>query len=251
MARKIFRALGYLVILLIVVGIAAFIALDRNLPEGVEGDKAEALTDKVLSFVEAQGWDTTAAVTFTYGPGHTYLWDRTRNLARVSWGDTQVLIDLDNQKGKAWENGKLLAPDAWPDKVQTAWEYWCNDSFWLNPLTKLRDPGTTRKYVALEGPQDGLLVTYNSGGVTPGDSYLWYVNPDGQPTHWRMWVKILPIGGLQTSWENWKTLYSGAKVATTHKLGPISISVANLKAAASVEALANGDDPFAPLFNTL
>ena len=246
--QKAFRITGYILLVLLVAAVAGCMALDRPLPEGVEGAKAEALTDKVLTFVNADAWAETNVVTFSYFNKHHIVWDKTRQYAEVKWGNVRVLLNLQTREGMVWKKDQPLSGEDAEGYLQSAWEYWCNDAFWFNPLVKLRDAGTKRQYVALEGPQDGLLVTYTSGGVTPGDSYLWYINPDGEPTHWRMWVNILPIGGIQTSWEGWKKLHTGALVSQRHANGLMSFGLANVRSADSVEDLL-GNDIFAPLEN--
>ena len=82
-----------------------------------------------------------------------------------------------------------------------------------------------------EGQGDAIMVSYRSGGVTPGDSYLWIMDENARPTHWQMWVKIIPVGGLKTSWEDYQTLYNGAKVASSHQfsLGNIKLEITDIK----------------------
>ena len=112
--------------------------------------------------------------------------------------------------------------------IQTAWSLFANDSFWLVAPYKIRDSGTSRKVIILENGEKGLLVTYSSGGVTPGDSYLWILDEDGRPKSWKMWVKIIPVGGLEFTWENWQQ-QGGAWFAPIHKgPGPLSVDLKNL-----------------------
>ena len=95
------------------------------------------------------------------------------------------------------------------------------------------------------------MASYTSGGLTPGDSYLWVLDADGTPKAWRIWVNIIPVGGLEFSWDNWQTIPSGAKIATSHKLKTTGtlIPVANIKSAMSLEEYGLKEDPFLPLFN--
>jgi hypothetical protein len=44
-----------------------------------------------------------------------------------------------------------------------------------------------------------------------------------------MWVKILPIGGIKGTWENWLTTKTGAKIASTHKIGPINSAITDIQ----------------------
>jgi hypothetical protein len=45
----------------------------------------------------------------------------------------------------------------------------------------------------------------------PGDSYV-VRRPKLQPKAWRMWVSIIPVGGLETTWEDWKTFQNNLKL---------------------------------------
>jgi hypothetical protein len=76
-------------------------------------------------------------------------------------------------------------------------DYFNNDSFWLIAPFKLRDAGTTRSIVMQDN--QALMITYALS--TPGDSYVWFVE-NYMPKAWRMWVSIIPVGGLETTWED-------------------------------------------------
>ena len=110
---------------------------------------------------------------------------------------------------------------------------------------KLRDPGTTRSIV-LQDNQETLLVTYTSGGSTPGDSYLWFVDQNYIPKAWKMWVGIIPVGGIETSWDEWQTFTNGVKIATNHK-GLVDLKLENVKTGQSIEEINNGSNPFTEL----
>ena len=175
-----------------------------------------------------------------------HLWDRQRHLDRVQWGNKTVLIDLNTQQGRAYVDEEEVGGEKAEALLSKAWTLWCNDSFWLNPIAKLFDEGTTRSIVTVpEG--EALLISYSSGGVTPGDAYLWIPGEQGRPQGWRMWVSIMPIGGISSSWQNWQTLSTGAMVSTSHSLGPVELVMADLAGAATLAELVPGEDPFAEL----
>lgn len=90
--------------------------------------------------------------------------------------------------------------------------------FWLNPLAQFFALGTTRQLVVQPDGSEDLLLTYTSGGDTLGDSYLWQVNPDGRPQAWRMWVSIIPLGGVKATWQQWMQLETGAWISPSHRL---------------------------------
>jgi hypothetical protein len=131
--------------------------------------------------------------------------------------------------------------------VDRAWRRFINDTFWLNPLAKLFDGGVVRTRIDGEhGPE--LLLRYTTGGVTPGDAYLWILDAADRPRAWRVWVKILPIPGLEFSWEGWTRLPTGAWISTVHRaLRLRAVSIEELAGAASLPELEPGPDPFAEL----
>lgn len=242
---KILKWIGIVLIGLIV---AAFVGLkiaSKPLPTGETGAAADALADKMLLAINDAAWDTTNIVQWTFFRGeHHYLWDKERHLVKIEWGDNKVLLNPNEIDGKAYKNGTELEGDDASKAIQKAWSFFCNDSFWLNAPTKVYDPGVTRMAVEMEDGSDALLVQYTSGGVTPGDAYLWMLDENGMPKAWRMWVGILPLKGIENTWENWETLEGGAKIAKSHQLGGIKMELSNLKAAQTFEQLGIESDPF-------
>jgi hypothetical protein len=51
-----------------------------------------------------------------------------------------------------------------------------------------------------------------------------------------MWVGIIPVGGIETSWEDWTTFPNGLKIATDHK-GLFDLKLENLKVGQSIEPM--------------
>lgn len=254
-------AIGVLALvgLCVVGGGVTTLALDRPRPEGRRGPEADALARAIQSSVGVDAFRELGAVAFTFGGRRSHLWDRQRGYDLVTTGDQRVYLRIATKTGRVFEGEtEVTEADAVRDALDGAYQAWVNDTFWLNPFPKLFDPGVERALVEEpEGPGTrGLLVTFGQGGVTPGDSYLFLVDEpkappgdDARPTAWRMWVQILPIGGLRTTWEDWVTLPGGARVATTHAgLGPITLELSEVRGAAAPRELVHGSgDPFSVL----
>jgi hypothetical protein len=243
--RRALRILGA-VLLVFVLGMAACVPLlSKALPEGADPDRGDALARALQNAVDVAAWDTTAFVRWNFLGQHEHLWDRRANRARVRWGAYTVYLDAGTRRGAAWKGGDALSGEALEQALSTAVEHFYNDAFWLNAPAKAFDAGTTR--LAIPGEEHALLVRYASGGVTPGDTYGWYLAPDGTPEAWRMWVQVLPIPGLRVTWEGWDTLYSGARIATVHGAGPLKTTmIRDLAAAPTLAGLGEPAEALAP-----
>ena len=226
--------------------VAAPAAAERR-PAGTSGPEADALARRMLAAVDEPAWQRTGAVRWTFRGDRHHLWDRQRGLARVRWGDVEVLVDLASRAGIARERGVRVRGEREVKLVAKAFARWTNDSFWLNPVVKLFDSGTERRLVPLDDGSDALLVQYTSGGLTPGDAYLWLLGADDLPTAWKMWTSNLPKGGVKASWEGWVELATGARIATFHKLALGKVTIEELAGADTLAELEPGPDPFAAL----
>ena len=124
--------LGVVVALIII----AYFIYNESLPKGENGPKADALAHKMLAAVNKTAWDTTGVVQWSFKGGHDYIWDKKRHYTQVKWGKNEVLVNLQTVKGVAKINGKTIEGEARKKLVQTAWEFWCNDSFWFNAVVR-------------------------------------------------------------------------------------------------------------------
>ncbi len=211
-----FKILAALLVLGLLAIVVVAYSVDEPRPEGLPGPEADALARSMEAAVNKEAWDRTGAVRWSFFDRHHYVWDRDRGLVELRWGESRALFRAADQTGRVWKAGVEQTGEDAEEALRTAHAYWINDSFWLNPVVKLFDPGVERGLVELGDDGHGLLVSYSSGGVTPGDAYLWIPGPDGLPKAWRMWVQIIPIGGIETTWEGWTELDTGAKIATQH-----------------------------------
>lgn len=197
-------------------------------PSVHQTEEADMLADKILVALNKPAWDQLKFLQWEFMRGHKYVWDKQNNKVVIRWKDNQVNLNLDDQTGKVYVKNQLVEGKK-ADKLRSkAWSYWCNDSFWMFAPYKIYDPGTSRSIVEHEG-KEALMVSYDSGGVTPGDSYLWLLDENNVPRAFKMWVKIVPIGGMKTSWDGWIDLPSGAKVATKHKSSVMSFEMKNVQ----------------------
>lgn len=243
MKRWFIRGVGLLLALVVALIVAAA-WIDTGRPSGRPSPEADALAHELEAVVDAEAWRALEAVRWNFGGRHALLWDKRRDLVRVRWGDVEVLRPLHGATGVVTVGGAAVTGAERDALLVKAYALWANDAFWLNPLAKLFDPGTERAIVEVDGER-GLLVTYASGGVTPGDAYLW-ITDGGRPTAWRMWVGIIPIGGLRASWDDWLTLPGGAQVATRHSIYFLDLRLTDVTAGALAD-IEPGGDPFAAI----
>ncbi len=246
--KKFLKWLGILIFALVLVVFIVGLIANESKPTGTPSPEADALAQKMMNAVNSTAWDTTDVIQWTFKSMHDFIWDKPRNLVQVSWEDVKVLLNTKTISGKAFRNGEELADDEARELIQKAWGYFCNDSFWLNAPIKAFDEGTTRSLVTLEDGREGLMVAYSSGGVTPGDAYVWILDENGLPTSYKMWVSIIPIGGMEFTWEAWETMSTGAKIATLHKSKILELDITNLKTGENWSEFGLDGDPFQELF---
>ena len=172
-------------------------------------------------------WDTTDVVVWTFVGRHHHIWDKKRKLHTLKKGDQTTIQSL-HSRNAIYKEAKKDWRIASETEKNNAYNAWINDSFWLNPLSKLFDEGTQRHVVHIDG-KDGLMISYMQGGLTPGDSYVWFVDQNNRPIHWKLWVSVIPIGGLGNSWEDWKQISTGAWISTNHKFGFVTMEISNLQ----------------------
>lgn len=215
MMKKLFKFIGILLLIGVVIGFIAFYIADKPLPEGEKGAKAEQLADEMLNALNKAAFDTLEYIEFTFKGVHRHKWDRLNNSVTVEWDDQSVYVDLN----KGQDSYSLLE--------YKAYEYFINDSFWLVAPFKIKDEGTVRLFVD-QFNNRGLLVTYTSGGVTPGDSYLWIIDSKGYPIAWKLWTSNVPIGGLKFTWDGWVTM-DEVWFSTLHESAILDLSIGDLK----------------------
>lgn len=253
--RWLLRWLGRITLLLAALAVVTAFGLWLFVHEpppkgGAKGAAADALARRIEVAVGLPAWRRVGAVQWRFAGKHSHLWDRQRGLVRVRWGKNEVQYRPSDQRGIVRQSGQRLRGVEAAKLIVDAHVRFINDRFWLNPFVTFFDRGVERRLLRGKDGALRLLVHYASGGVTPGDTYLWEVDSAGLPRRWQIWARILPIGGLATSWERWITLPGGARIATLHR-ALIDIELSDVRSAATVGVLSPGPDPFAALLRDL
>ena len=235
MNRFLKRALKVLLIvlglLMLTAGILYF-SFNESLPVGTNPKDADALAQKMLIAVKNSEYESTRFLEWSFAGGrHSYKWDKENGKVEVKWSKYLVNLNLNKtNKSIVFDNGKRVIGSEKLKLISKALAYFNNDSFWLVAPFKVFDSGTTRSIVTLENGSEALLVTYKSGGTTPGDSYLWELQENGFPISFKMWVKIIPIGGLKATWNDWQVMENGVFLPVSHKIGPVTLDMGEVRA---------------------
>ncbi len=233
--KKIAKSLGKLIlgilVTLLIVFVIVYITYNEPLPQGKKGDAADAMATKMLTALNYDAYKNTRYIRWSFRGAHHYVWDKDQYKVDVSWDDIKVNLNLKQlNTSTVTVNGNTITTDEASEYIGTALAYFHNDSFWVVAPYKVFDEGVTRSIAKNEAGEEGLLITYTSGGTTPGDSYLWFLDENGRPKGYQMWVDIIPIGGLYASWDNWQTMESGIPLSTLHTLLILDIEVENISA---------------------
>ena len=228
--KKCLLFFGGIVLTGFVAGALVFLLYNEKLPQGESGDAANAKTMAMMKALNKDQWDQIKTLKWTFNGRHHYNWDKQNNIVSVKWNGGEVLLQPDQQ------TGSVISPSALSQSqqekyIQKAYRMFNNDGFWMAGPYKILDPGTERSLVTLADGREGLKVKYTQGGDTPGDSYVWILDENNLPVAVKMWVSVIPLGGVESTWENYYSLGNGVSIAQDHKLlNLINAKISNLEA---------------------
>ena len=214
-----------LIILISFIALAGWVfSLFHSIPEGRTGPEAEEIAERMLDAVKYDQYKKIESINWTFRGRNHHAWNKKNQTDKVSWESFEVWLDFKSNKHIVKKGGQEIPND---ELIEQAIAHFYNDSFWLVAPFKIMDKGTKRKLVDLEA-NTGLLVSYESGGVTPGDCYLWLLDENYRPVAWRLWTSNVPIKGMEFEWADWQQHF-GAWFAPTHSgPGALSIDITNL-----------------------
>ncbi|MEZ4802939.1 MAG: hypothetical protein R2797_09220 [Gelidibacter sp.] len=207
-----------------------YLKYDEDLPTGTKGIQAEQLATEMLNALNFEAYKNTDYIEWTFKNRHHYKWKKNEGTCTVYWEDYKVILNFKApKKNKTYVHNFEVTGEQSAELIEKATKFFNNDSFWLVAPYKVFDEGTERSVVTLEKGKKSLLVTYTSGGSTPGDSYLWHLDKNGKPISFQIWADILPIGGLKATWNHWTTTESGAQLPTFHKMMVFGLEITDIK----------------------
>ncbi len=175
-------------------------------PAQTRGDAPE-LAVKVWEAAGGRAYDDVEMVAFDFVVEQE---EQRVFVASHEWNKAEMIdhIQWTSQKGEAWDvtislegkdvevgtlNGEPIPADRRAEAADQAYARWVNDSYWLLKPVKVLDPGVT---AADEGTEEWmgadakvLKLTFGDVGLTSGDQYWLYVDPDTH--HVRGWKMLL------------------------------------------------------------
>ena len=211
-----------------------YYSYNQELPQGTQGVEADRLAKEILDAMNYQAYKELDYIAWTFssrGRGRSYKWNKNQGRCKVLWDSISVDLNIKAlKKSSVQVNGFDYTGEMKDDFIRAAEAKFNNDSFWLVAPYKLFDAGVERRLVKQDNGENALLVTYKSGGTTTGDSYLWLLDKNHRPRAFQMWVSILPIGGIEASWEQWEKTAGGAYFPRLHQLSVLDLEITGLKA---------------------
>lgn len=189
-----------------------------------QSPQVQPLADRVMAALGGQeAWDATRYLVFDFAGRRTHWWDRYTGRHRLE-GTTRdgesylVLEDVDDQgeAGRAWFQGKPAEGEKAAELLKNAYAAWINDTYWLLAPYKLRDPGVNLSYAGRESVDgvnyDKLQLTFESVGLTPGDTYWMYLHPEtGRVDRWAYVLEGQEPPPTVWEWRGWQP-YGSAKI---------------------------------------
>jgi hypothetical protein len=177
-----------------------------------------------------------------------HLWDRYTGKYRVEGqtdaGKKYVVLyqNINAKKGDVFVNAQPVQGQEKQKFLETGYERFINDSYWLLMPYKWRDPGVRLKY---EGKSEGehgqvwdkVLLTFQNVGLTPKDRYWAFVNQkSGLMDRWEYILQGGKGPATAADWLDWRQ-FGGIMLSTEKKIKgkPTRILFKNLAVSSSLD----------------
>lgn len=184
-------------------------------PTAVAADGDPAAIAKAERLLEAlggrQAFEGTRFLRFNFFGFRTHHWDRHTGRYRLEGRNRAgeayvVLFDTDSKDGRAWKDGAEIAGEAKAEMLKMAYGAFINDTYWLLMPYKLLNPGVTLRDAGQETidgtTYDVVKLTFDSVGLTPGDSYWAYLDPQsGLMERWAYHLESWEADRPKTHWK--------------------------------------------------
>ncbi|MHC5027666.1 MAG: hypothetical protein ACYTGR_13005 [Planctomycetota bacterium] len=177
--------------------------------------------DMADSVMERMGgraaWDGTRYIRWNFFGARSHVWDRQTGMVRIEGRRREdgaaytVIMDLDDDAGRAWIDGREVLDDQERrDLLRSGRSAWINDSYWLVMPYKLKDTGVRLRHLGpgemADGrPADVLELTFREVGDTPDNKYHVYVaTRTGLVEQWDFYRDADdPEPAFQIPWRGW------------------------------------------------
>jgi len=175
--------------------------------------QAIRIADEVMNALGGkENWDNTHYISWNFFGKRFHVWDKWNGNLRLQEKDLIVLINLNTQTGRTWQNAdEVTDADSLSKILQHAYAAWINDSYWMFMPYKLKDPGVILHYkgegVTTDGKSaDILQLTFEDVGLTPNNKYHVYVEKKSnlviQFDYFQNANDDKPT--IQAPWKDWK-----------------------------------------------
>jgi hypothetical protein len=197
----------------------------------------------MLEYANIEAWKKTEAVEFTFAGIRHHLWDKKRNYVLYTKDNVKVYFNKDNLYGKVYiNNQEVFDKEEKNKKIYEAYKAFINDFYWLQPAFHIYSPGAKRFFI----DQNKLRVTFYEGGVTPGDTYVFYLDNNGKINIMQMWVQIIPIKGIKAEFKEYIETETGVRIAKIRETFLKNIVLTDIK---FYPKFPLETDPFKNIFN--
>ncbi len=186
---------------------------------------AQKLAREVWQASGGENWSKVKEIRFTFIVEEdgkelakaAHDWNLTTGMDHVKWKDKDVTVNVNDP--------------AQDEAGKAAYARWVNDTYWLLAPLKVLDKGVT---LTTEGQKESegmmcetLRLTFAQVGLTPGDQYLLYIDPQTKLV--RAWdYTPKPETTLHGTWDQYQT-FGGLKLATTHRFAGKVIRFADIE----------------------